>query len=244
MIKEIKQHIPNAVTCMNLGCGILGIILAFKGGMIWAPYLVWAALCFDFLDGTLARLLKVHNPIGKDLDSLADMVTFGVLPTIIMFNLMEQVSCHGLCQDSWTSVLFPYSSFIIAAMSAMRLAKFNVDTRQTDGFIGVPTPTNAQFITALPLLAIKFDYYEAIIMNPYVLLVITLVTSYLLVSELALISLKFKNFKFEGENIYRFLFIGSSVLMYVLFTYRTIPIIIIWYVVISIVRNIQYRKTQ
>lgn len=243
MIQRIKQHIPNAVTCLNLVCGIVGIILAFKGNMIAAPYLVWTALCFDFLDGFLARLLKVHNKIGKDLDSLADMVTFGVFPTIIMFNMMEQVACTNLCANSWTTILFPYSALLIAVMSAMRLAKFNVDTRQVDGFIGVPTPTNAMFITALPLLAAKFEFYNGL-MTPYVLLAITLVTSYLLVSELPLLSLKFKHFKFEGINVFRYIFIIPSITIYVLFPYATIQIIIVWYVIVSIIYNLTNKGEQ
>lgn len=124
----------------------------------------------------------------------------------------------------------------------MRLAKFNVDTRQTDGFLGVPTPTNAMFLTSLPLIAEKYDFYGQIIYNPAFLLGVTIVTSYLLVSELPLISFKMKNFKFEGENNFRWLYVISSVIMYILFPYASIPIIIIWYIVLSIIRNIIYAK--
>lgn len=242
-MKRIKQHIPNAITCMNLVCGVVGIVFAFQGNLSIAPYLVWAALCFDFLDGFVARMLNIQNKIGKDLDSLADMVTFGVYPGLIMYNLMLKVTCDPTkCTGLISSEFFPYISFLIIIMSAMRLAKFNVDTRQTDSFLGVPTPTNAMFLASLPLIAEKYDFYAQFVYNPQFLLIITLVTSYLLVSEIPLLSFKMKNFKFEGENNFRWLYVISSVILYIIFPYGSIPIIIIWYIVISIIRNFIYKR--
>lgn len=246
-MQQIKQHIPNAVTCLNLICGAWGIVLAFESeeGLLWAPFLVWAALWFDFLDGFLARMLGVHNRIGKDLDSLADMVTFGVFPALVMYNLMRQVSCDPtVCTGIFSSEYFPYTSFLIIVMSAMRLARFNVDTREIDGFMGVPTPTNAQLITALPLIASKYTFYHDIIMQPKVLLGITVVMSYLLVAEIPLLSLKMKNWRFEKENIYRYVFVVTSLIIYIIWTYATIPIIIGWYILLSLIRNFLYKKQQ
>lgn len=230
---EIKKHIPNTITSANLLCGCLGIVFCFEGQLETAAYLMGLAMLFDFADGFVARLLKVSSPIGKELDSLADMVTFGVLPSIIMFHLMKGVACNPeKCTGLISAPYFPYMAFIIAIFSAVRLAKFNVDTRQSDSFIGVPTPANAFLIASLPFLI--SDY--SIISEPKVLLAITLVMSYLLVAELPLLALKFKNYGFK-DNVFRYLLIISSLVYLIVFQYAGIPMIIVTYILLSVFNN-------
>ncbi|HQS50964.1 MAG TPA: CDP-diacylglycerol--serine O-phosphatidyltransferase, partial [Daejeonella sp.] len=143
----MKKHIPNSVTCLNLFSGCLGIVFAFQGNLIWASYAIVIAAVFDFFDGMLARLLKAYSDIGKELDSLADMVSFGVLPSVIIYQLFALSPQIDFGAD-WLS----FSAFIIAVFSALRLAKFNIDTRQSENFIGLPTPANALLIASFPLI--------------------------------------------------------------------------------------------
>ncbi|MCC5944049.1 MAG: CDP-diacylglycerol--serine O-phosphatidyltransferase [Bernardetiaceae bacterium] len=227
----MKSHIPNLLTASNLLCGCLGILMVFKGQMTWAAYLIGIAAVFDFLDGFVARLLKVSSDIGKELDSLADCVTFGVLPAFILFAMLEPVA---------SQIPIPYIeyiAFLIAVFSAFRLAKFNVDTRQSDSFIGVPTPANAMLIGSFPLICAYND--PAIcewIQNPYFLVGISVVMSYLLVAELPLIALKFKNFAWKA-NALRYIFLVLSVLLLIFFQFLGLPLIVLLYIAVSLYQN-------
>jgi CDP-diacylglycerol--serine O-phosphatidyltransferase len=260
-ILNIKKHIPNAITCGNLLCGCLAIVKVFEGNLVWAAYLVGIALVLDFFDGFTARLLKVASPIGKDLDSLADMVTFGVVPGLVMFKLIETariinmsvgVDIPGMTSVANESATYlpSYFAFIIPIFSAIRLAKFNNDTRQSDSFIGLPTPANAMLICSIPLIFtidktfLSHEYMSGLsdlILKPYVLFTLALVTSLLLVAEIPLIALKFKNFGWADNKI-RFVFIGLSVILLVAFQFAGIPIVIILYIVLSIVNNLFLKK--
>ncbi len=277
----IKRNIPNAITCGNLLCGCLAIVKAFEGNLVWAAYLVGIAAVLDFFDGFAARLLKVSSPIGKDLDSLADMVTFGVVPGIIMFHMLK-ISI-GIVDDAHFASPFlpqyvrdtqlspyhyylPYLAFVIPILSAIRLAKFNNDTRQSDSFIGVPTPANAIFIASIALLSslstIRLSgdnfamnvtiremgravdpvaFFADWTYNPSFLIIITIVFSLLLVAELPLFSLKFKHFKWRGNEI-RFVFLLLAVVMLVLLKFVGIPLTIILYILLSVVSNIINKK--
>ena len=233
----MKKHIPNAITCGNLICGCLGIIQALTGDLAWAAYFIWIAALLDFFDGFAARILNVPSPIGKELDSLADVVSFGVLPGFIIFQLMNNYngfcSAHGSNPINWLS----YTAFIIPALSAYRLAKFNLDTRQSDSFIGLPTPANAILISAFPLILMNDTFHVApILTNIKFLASFSLIISYILVSEIKLIALKFKNFTWT-DNKYRFIFIGTSAILFATMFYTAIPIIILFYVVLSIIEN-------
>ena len=185
---NIKKNIPNLFTLGNLFCGCIAIVLAFEGNLIGAAYMVGIAGVFDFLDGLVARILKVNSEIGKQLDSLADVVSFGVVPGVIIFKLINQ-----------TMITSPISffGFLVTIFSAIRLAKFNIDTRQTDSFIGLPVPANAIFIASLPL-SLNSDSFsntlQQTILNPYCLILLSLISSFLLVAPLPLFALKFKNF--------------------------------------------------
>lgn len=262
----IKKNIPNAITCGNLLCGCLAIVKAFEGDLVWAAYLVGIALVLDFFDGFIARLLKVASPIGKDLDSLADMVTFGVVPGIVMFQMISYgtlISAYALdwpndiggkpnfemngelsASSIWFFPYLKYTAFIIPIFSAIRLAKFNNDTRQSDSFIGVPTPANAMFICSIPLIFHLNGSLESIHTfneNPLVLCIISMVLSLLLVAPIPLLALKFKNFGW-ADNKMRFILIGLSVTCLSVFKFVGIPLAIILYILLSIVNNIFFKK--
>ncbi len=235
----IKKNIPNALTCMNLLCGCIGIVEAFHNNIILSCWLIGIALIFDFFDGFAARLLKVTSPIGRDLDSLADMVTFGVLPSIIVYQLLMQ-SIPDLL-GIWKA----YPAFLIAIFSAVRLAKFNNDPRQDDGFIGLPTPANAILIASLPIiLETASPGLRDFILNTNHLLIFTAVMSYLLVMELPLIALKFKSFGWKN-NEFRFLLILGTILLFAVLKVYAIPIIIIYYLIVSgVARFLLKSKTE
>ena len=221
----IKQHIPNALTSLNLAAGMAGILFVLDGQLEYGAYLIFLAAVFDFLDGFVARILKVRSEIGKQLDSLADMVTFGVLPAFILFSMIESHT---------DNIYLPYSAFLIGIFSALRLAKFNIDLRQTDRFIGVPTPANALLISTLPFLAEKSTFFEGLLSNPAFLVGIGIVMSYLLVAELPLIALKFNDFSFS-KNIFRYSVIAISLISLILLGIAGIPFAIILYIALSFI---------
>lgn len=232
----IRRNIPNALTCGNLLCGCIGVAEAFHGNMLLSCLLIGVALIFDFLDGFLARLLKVTSPIGRDLDSLADMVTFGLLPAIIVFQMLMQ-SIPDLL-GIWKA----YPAFIIAVFYAIRLAKLNNDPRQSDSFIGVPTPANAMLIASLPLIVhIEGGIWKDVIINTNNLLILTAVMSYLLVMEVPLIALKFKSFGWKGNEA-RFVLIVLTVVLLAAFKILAIPAILILYIALSIGDNLRKKS--
>lgn len=217
----MARHIPNFLTCCNLVCGCLGVVFALEGRSIPVAYFVWIACAFDFLDGFSARLLKVSSPIGKELDSFADMVSFGLLPSLVIYKMLVVAGAPPY---------LPYLAFSIAVFSAIRLAIFNLDETQTDSFRGLPTPANALLISALPLLSGVVASY---LTNFWVLGGITILSSYLLVSGIELFALKFKSFSWQ-ENKIRFTFLGLAVLLLIGLQITAIPIIILLYVAVSL----------
>lgn len=223
----IKKHIPNAITCLNLFSGCIGLVYAFDNQLIAAGYFILISALFDFFDGMLARLLKAYSEIGKELDSLADMVSFGVLPSVIVYQLFRLASPE--------QTYLPFIAFLIAVFSALRLAKFNIDTRQTENFIGLPTPANALLILSLPHI-VSEEAFSGYVLNPSVLVVFSIVMSLLLVAELPLFSLKFKNLSFTG-NQYRFILLGLSVILLIMLKFGAIPLIILSYLVLSYIQN-------
>jgi CDP-diacylglycerol--serine O-phosphatidyltransferase len=217
----MTRHIPNLLTIGNLLCGCVGVVYTLQGDMIPAAYFVWISCVFDFFDGFAARLLKVSSGIGKELDSLADMVSFGVLPAAVLFMMLRSTT-----PDTYV----PFAAFLVAAFSAIRLAVFNLDETQRDSFKGLPTPANALFITALPLLE---NPVASWLSNSWTLIAIILVSSFLLVSRIELFALKFKNFTW-ADNQVRFTFLGLSVLLIGLLKLAAIPVIILLYVILSL----------
>lgn len=236
---NIKKHIPNAITCCNLLCGCLAIVQIFSGNLVWAAYLVGLAAIFDFFDGFAARLLKVSSPIGKDLDSLADMVTFGVVPGFVVFKLLR--TGIEIYNQNHTAISkdMAFIAFMIPILSAVRLAKFNHDTRQSESFIGLPTPANAILICAFPLI-LEFGNFE-FVLNPLFLIIASVFLSLLLITEIPLFALKFKHFKWKDNEI-RYVFLGMSLLLLITLQFIGIPLIIILYVAMSLINNITKRK--
>ncbi len=215
------KHFPNFLTCCNLVCGCVGVVFCLEGRDVPIAYFVWTAALFDFFDGFAARLFKFASPIGKELDSLADMVSFGLLPALVMYKLIEA---------STENEYLPYIAFLIAVFSALRLAIFNVDVRQSDSFIGLNTPANTLFITSLIFLSeITGNWLN----QSWLLITITIVFSLLMVSPLEFFALKFKNFSW-AENKMRFTFLLLSVLLLAVFQFAAIPLIIILYIVLSL----------
>ena len=242
---NIKKNIPNTITCGNLFCGCLALVSAFNGNLVWSAYFVGIAGVLDFLDGFIARLLNVHSEIGKQLDSLADMVTFGLVPGVVMFIFLSNaVAIHLRTSDTNMIVLnyIPFCAFLITIFSAIRLAKFNIDTRQTNSFIGVPTPANALLICSFPLINFFQPTIEnfgliQILGNIWFLLGSTILMSYLLVAELPLFALKFKNFGWADNKI-RYSFLIASIILLLLFQFIAIPFIIFLYVILSVINNL------
>ncbi len=272
------KHLPNFLTCLNLLCGCIGIVFAFEGNLVWSAYMVGIAAVLDFLDGFLARLLNVRSEIGKQLDSLADMVTFGVLPGVVMYKLISiSVDISWLFEGSDDAFvhyfgrpimyLFPYFGFIIPVFSAIRLAKFNIDTRQADNFIGLPTPANAIFLSSIGLCLFEsagldglfflinhdqlanvdiemlksWPNYLNVILYPGFLIGLTIIMSLLLIAPLPLFALKFKSFAWKGNEI-RYIFLLSCIFLVVLFGYAGISFSIITYMLLSLVNNFLNRN--
>ncbi len=219
---NIKKHIPNFLTCCNLLCGCLGIYLSLNGVCGLAIGLIWAALIFDFLDGFMARMLGVHSDIGKELDSLADMVTFGVLPGFLLIEWMKAADLPDYV---------PFLGLLVPVFSALRLAKFNVDERQTSSFIGLPTPANCLFISSLYF--IKGTPLEWL-SSGNAMVVLSIVFSLLLVAPIPMFSLKVKSFGWKGNEI-QILFLLACVALIAFFQLAAFSPIIILYIVISLV---------
>ncbi len=231
----MKKIIPHAITSANLLCGCLAIAQIAEGNFLIASLLVLLGAFFDFFDGLAARALNVDSELGAQLDSLADMITFGFVPAYLAFEWLNQLDY----------TIFNYSAFLIAIFSAIRLAKFNIDDRQGTSFIGLPTPANALFWISIPLIFwqvdneihfIATDFLLPIFNSFYFLIGAVLTLSYLLIAELPLLALKFKNLSWK-ENRFRFLLIGISLVLFVLFLFAAIPFILLLYLILSIIQN-------
>ncbi len=218
----MKKHIPNAITCLNLFSGCVGIMFAFYQEFEAAAACVLLSGIFDFFDGLAARALRVKSDIGKDLDSLADVISFGLLPGVILFRLLQT----SLPDNH----IVPYAGFIVTVFSALRLAKFNNDQRQTTDFIGLNTPMNTLFITSLPFISRLYPEWTG---HPLLLLCVVAGSSFLLISELRLFSLKFNNLSWQ-DNRFKFIFLFLSVLLAGLLQFAAVPLILVLYIVFSV----------
>jgi CDP-diacylglycerol--serine O-phosphatidyltransferase len=232
---------------LNLLAGLLALIHAFNGNYNEAFSLVCLGIFFDYWDGFFARIWKVQSPIGLQLDSLADMVTSGVVPGLVMYKMLgdiqENQSQYNLTEDTYYMGVVPYLGFLITLASCYRLAKFNIDTRQTDSFIGLPTPANALLIMSIPMIQFhsEFEWLVDFLSNPYVLVGVTVLSSYLLNAEIPLFSLKVKSFSWEKYKM-QVVFLILSLILIVLLEFIAIPIIILLYVILSVVNNMLGKK--
>ena len=221
---SIKKHIPNTITCCNLISGCIATYWAFSGNYEMALLFIIIGAVFDFFDGMSARLLGVSSPIGKELDSLADDITFGFAPSAIIFSYLCTFHIHLL--------FVPFLAFVMAAFSALRLAKFNLDERQALGFIGLPTPANALFWGALIVGA--GDWISTLPYAPYLILLGSFISCYLLIAEIPMFALKFKHWGWKDNEI-KYIFILSCVPLLLLLGVSGIAIIIAWYILLSII---------
>ena len=246
----MKKHIPNLFTLLNLFSGMLAILMACSERLVAAAGFVLLGIFFDFFDGFFARKLNVQGELGKQLDSLADVVTSGVVPGIIMFQLLLQTARNSWfmelsCEEgSWSTFdetfyyFIPFTGLLITLAAAYRLANFNIDERQTDSFIGLPTPAFAIFVISLPLI-LTYDegsFLAGWIQNTYVLIAITLAGCYLMNANIPLFSLKFKSYGWKG-NEFPYVFLVLSALLLLVFNLVGVPLIILLYVLMSLIQN-------
>ena len=229
MAKGITRHIPNFVTACNLFSGCIAAVMAFQANYEAAILFIILGATFDFFDGMLARLFHVSGPLGKELDSLADDITFGFAPSVIVFSLFKEVQYPAFMQSM--ADIFPYTAFIIAVFSALRLGKFNIDPRQSSSFIGLPTPANALFWGSLVVGGHSFLISDAF--NALYLFVLVLLMSYLLVAELPMFSLKFKNLSWKDNKI-SYIFLLVCIPLLVIFRISGFAAIILWYILLSL----------
>lgn len=228
---NIKRHIPNTVTCCNLLSGCVASVMAFQAKYELAILFIVIGAVFDFFDGMLARLFKVSGPLGKELDSLADDITFGLAPATIVFSLFKEVHYPEFMQP--IADIFPYTAFIIAAFSALRLGKFNIDTRQTSSFIGLPTPANALFWGSFVIG--HHDFLVSDSFNAIYLFLLIILMSWFLVAEIPMFSLKFKNLSWK-DNKTSYIFLLGCILLLALYQFQLTSFysIILWYILLSI----------
>ena len=242
---NLRKQIPNYITLGNLFSGTVAVIFAVEGNYEMAALFVCIGIVLDFFDGFVARLLKVSGELGKQLDSLADMVTSGVVPGIVMYKLLQDnlVNEPNITHAAVQVLDAPLIGLILTLAAGFRLAKFNIDTRQTDSFIGLPTPAMSLFILSLPLIIehTDIDFIQVLLHNNYFLIGLTLLLSYLMNAEVPLFSLKFKDYSLKNNKI-TYLFLLLSLILILTIHFLSIPIIIILYVVLSMIKNLRISK--
>ncbi|MEP1487191.1 MAG: CDP-alcohol phosphatidyltransferase family protein [Algibacter sp.] len=245
----MKKYIPNTLTLANLFCGCVAVIFVVNNNFVSAALFVFLGIFFDFFDGFFARKFNVQGELGLQLDSLADMVTSGLVPGLVMFKLL------GLTDSSWgnshdnkmiesifqitDSGFLPLLGLSITLASAYRLAKFNIDTEQQSFFKGLPTPANTLLIVSLPLI-MEFqnnDFINAIILNKWFLIILTGVSCYILNANIKLFALKFKNYSFK-DNVVRYVFILLCIVLLIVLQFAAIPVIILLYIIMSVLDNL------
>lgn len=236
----IKKHIPNFITLLNLFSGSIAIVFAFKGNLMLSSWFIGFAAIFDFLDGMSARLLNAKSAIGLQLDSLADVISFGLAPSFIVYQLMLQSYNAPFIYFNDVNIT-AFAAFVIPAFSALRLAKFNIDENQTSSFIGLPTPADALFFASLPMVIFQAEnegpeQILTLLNNYWVLLGLAVGFSLLMVSSIPLFSLKLKNFRLH-DNLNRYLLIFASIGLFIWIRFYALPLIVVVYILISLVEN-------
>jgi len=247
----LKKHIPNILTIANLVCGCLAISTAFDGKLYVAAYYLIVASVFDFSDGFAARILNVSNPLGEQLDSLSDMVSFGIAPGILLYQFVKTLNHdHPIAILTYHPNL-AYLAFLIPVFSAIRLAIFNLDTRQTTGFIGLPTPANTSLILFPIIIYFYPDLPKIIDVNPLlmpifsnalIMLILGIFLAFLLVAEIPMFSLKFKTFKWK-DNKLPFTFISIWLILLILININAMPVIVVVYILYSTFHHYFFAKT-
>lgn len=231
---KIVRHIPNAITCCNLLSGCASILFLCHEHVLWASAMIFVAAVFDFLDGFAARLLNAKSPIGAELDSLSDIVSFGVAPSFIVSWYLSKTGVGWWIHDFNTFTLL---AFVLAVFAAIRLAKFNIDTRQSSSFIGLPVPAVGLFIASLPFMLFALGHdctLYKFVTSPYFLLAIVAIFSWLMVSEVPFFSFKIKNLRFK-ENILRYFVVIFAIVALIILKLVALPFIFLFYILLSVV---------
>lgn len=231
MSNAITRHIPNTVTCLNLFSGCIAAVMAFEAKYELALGFIILGAVFDFFDGMLARLLGAHSPIGKELDSLADDISFGLAPAVMVFTFLKEEALQYPDFLLGVKEYVPFVAFLIAVFSGLRLAKFNVDERQTSSFIGMPTPANALFWGSLIVGSREFLLANVNVLG---LVALVLLFSWLLVAEIPMFSLKFKNLGWKDNKI-SYIFILVSIPLLIILKLSGISAVIAWYILLSLI---------
>ncbi len=239
---KFRQYIPNTLTLLNLASGMISVTMVLKGELMMASLFIFVAALFDFLDGMAARLLEAGSELGKQLDSLGDIVSFGVAPAMIVFQMLS-FNCEGSCNILDRLHITPYFSLLIPVCSAIRLGKFNLDLRQEENFTGLPTPANAIFFASIPLVVLlrssffpmlRLEFLADFFSSTRVLAVLAVLFSYFLISDFRMFSMKFKSTKWKG-NEHKYLLLVLTVALLVLFSVGGIPLAILTYFLLSLV---------
>jgi CDP-diacylglycerol--serine O-phosphatidyltransferase len=247
---RFTKQIPNILTLLNLLAGTIAVMFAVKGELIHAALFVFIGIFFDFFDGLAARLLNVTGNFGKQLDSLADVVTSGVVPGIVMFQLLKSKSSLEIFSESFMSwdtakfELLPYVGLLITLTAAYRLAKFNIDEHQTNSFLGLPVPAATLVVVSLPLILnySSIEFVTNLIQNNYFLVGLTLLLCYLMLTKIPLFALKFKDYSWKNNKI-KFIFILLTALCCILLKFIAIPLVILLYVLMSVIDNFERRNS-
>lgn len=234
-----KKEIPNLITLGNLIAGCFGVLFVNEHNLTMASYMIALGLVLDFFDGFTARALKVESPLGVQLDSLADLISFGLLPSLILLELLVN-SCNASCYYGMGGFYKPYIVFALVAASAYRLARFNI-TPSSDSFQGIPTPANAMLIGSLPLIIAFQPELSGYVLHFNILLIYAVVMSYLLVGDFKVMSFKFKSFGWKG-NEKRIIFLIFSIITLIFLKFAAIPIIILAYTLLSLINSFQDSK--
>ncbi len=231
------KHIPNAITCCNLLSGCISIVLLCNGYVTAAGIMIFVAAIFDFFDGFAARLLKAYSAIGAELDSLSDVVSFGVAPSFIIYHYLQSTPV-SVSISSFNVI--PFAAFLLAVFAELRLAKFNVDDRQTTSFIGLPTPAMGLFVASLPftLQNENLAFMGGLMTNIYFLLSVVAIFSYLMVSEIPFFSLKIKNLRFK-ENIHIYVLAAFAVISFIILGFAAIPFVMLFYIIEAVCLNLR-----
>ena len=232
---NITKYIPNTITCLNLFSGCIACVMAFQGEYLYAALFIYLAAIFDFLDGLMARVLNAYSHLGKELDSLADMISFGMAPGIMLFSWLQVITPEN-------NLFLPYIAFLIPVFSALRLAKFNVDTRQTSSFIGLPTPANAILIASLVSLHGE-PHLSCILSDVRIIVILILLLSFLLISRLPMFSLKFNALTWKNNKT-RYIFLILSLVLLAIFRSAAIPLIIVLFILMSLLLHLVNSKKQ
>lgn len=233
---QMKKHIPNFLTTLNLLFGIFAMIAAFNHHLEWTAIFISFSLVFDFSDGLTARLLNARSEFGKQLDSLADMVSFGLVPgVIIYFLLLNSQSLPEIILFQINTI--PFLGFLIPVFSALRLAKFNIDPRQEEKFFGLPTPANTIFIVSIALINVNIfndsTYFSELTNQAWFLLFIIFLSCFLLIAKIPLLAFKFKSMSWGGNKA-QFIIVLISVILIFFLKIVAVPIILLVYILVSV----------